>query len=505
MRLQDAVISYAARTPMALAVQGPDDQLTYRELDRLANRIARALEARGVRKNHRVAIWLEKSTFTVATMQAVLRLGAAYIPIDPLSPTARVHGLLTDYAVSALVTTAGRVTAVLTGSLASVPSLVTGGPGDACDWPALRECSDADLPDPGSGAEDLAYILSTSGSMGRPKGVCLSHRNALSFTGWAAAELAVTSEDRLANHAPLHFDLSVFDLYAAFQAGATVLLIPETWSFAPLKLNDFLIRQRPTIWYSVPSALLLMIQDGGLLDLAEPSLRAVLFAGEPFPVAPLRALRTSWPEARFLNLYGPTETNVCTFHEVKEMAAGDTTPIPIGRACSGDRVWARTESGGLAQEGEEGELMVAGPTVMLGYWGDAPQGDEPYSTGDIVRVMDDDNFQFMGRRDHMVKVRGHRVELGEIEAVLQAHPAASETVVLVSGSGLGARLNAFVVCNLEERPSLLQIKQHCATRLPRYMIVDRVWYLSALPRTGNGKVDRTALALRLNETTDQET
>ena len=498
MRLQDAVISYAARTPDALAVKGPDGSLTYGDLDRLANRIGRALEGRGIRRNHRVAIWLEKSTFAVATMQAVLRLGAAYIPIDPLSPTIRVQGLLAEYAVNAIVSTAGRVASVLTGTLARVPWLVTGGPGSACNWPELREHSDAELPDPGTAAEDLAYILSTSGSTGRPKGVCLSHQNALSFTHWAAAELAVTTEDRLTNHAPLHFDLSVFDLYAAFQAGATVLLIPETWSFAPLKLMDFLVRERPTIWYSVPSALLLMIEHGGLLDLTEPSLRAVMFAGEPFPVVPLRALRARWPEVRLLNLYGPTETNVCTFHEVKEMASGDTTPIPIGQACSGDRVWARKPDGGLARAGEAGELFVAGPTVMLGYWGETPQRSEPYATGDLVRALDDDSFQFVGRRDQMVKVRGHRVELGEVESVLQDHPAVSETAVVVSGSGLNTRLDAFIVCHLEEVPSLLAIKEHCATRLPRYMIVDRVWYLAALPRTRTGKIDRQILTRRLD-------
>jgi clorobiocin biosynthesis protein CloN4 len=258
---------------------------------------------------------------------------------------------------------------------------------------------------------------------------------------------------------------------------------------------DFVYRERISVWYSVPSALTLMMREGGLLDRPPPAaLRAVLFAGEPFPVAQVRELAT-WTSARLLNLYGPTETNVCTGHEVEPADLARDRPVPIGKATCGDTVWAEKPDGAAAGPGEEGELLVAGPTVMLGYWG----GDRqrcPYRTGDIVRVLPGGSFDYVGRRDHMVKVRGHRIELGEVEAALTAHPQVAEAAVIVTGTGITARLEAFVVSWPGCRPSVLALKRHSAGRLPRYMIIDEVHFVTGLPRTRTGKADRAALAAR---------
>ncbi len=158
-------------------------------------------------------------------------------------------------------------------------------------------------------------------------------------------------------------------------------------------------KQRPTVWYSVPSALILMMDHGGLLELPELPMGAILFAGEPFPIKYVRRLRERWPHVRLLNLYGPTETNVCTFHEVREVDPERTRPVPIGRACSGDTVWVAREDGSRVGEGEEGVLMVEGPTVMMGYWGHPPHGNGPYATGDLVRLSADAEYEYVGRRD----------------------------------------------------------------------------------------------------------
>jgi len=243
----------------------------------------------------------------------------------------------------------------------------------------------------------------------------------------------------------------------------------------------------------VPSALALMVRDGGLLDEQRPpALRVLLFAGEPCPVPVLAQLAGHLPDVRLLNLYGPTETNVCTFHEVTPADVARGVPVPIGRPCCGDEAWAERETGGRAGPGEEGELVVDGPTVMAGYWGRPPQRG-PYRTGDLVRVRPDGGFDYVGRRDHMVKVRGHRIELGEIEAALTQHPAVDQAAVVVLGAGTTARLAAFVVPAGRE-PGLLELKRHCAERLPPYMIVDSVVVLPELPRTANGKTDRRRLA-----------
>jgi amino acid adenylation domain-containing protein len=487
MSLRNLVMRSAQNMPDAIAVKDHDTHLTYGELDRLANRLAYALTELGVYPGDRVGIWLGKSAYAVAAMQAALRLNAIYVPLDPFSPAARIRTIINDCSMRALVTMRQRASTVLTDDLQHIASL-------CIDRDDLSAFSDAPGQWPESTDDDIAYILYTSGSTGKPKGVSISNRNALAFVEWASTMLSSTAADRFANHAPFHFDLSVLDLYAAFHVGATVYPIPDGLSYMPRQLVNFLMQEGLTVWYSVPSVLTLMMEQGRLLEVSSLPLRTILFAGEPFPVKHLRRLYKRWPEVRFLNLYGPTETNVCTYYEVTHLPDDWHKPVPIGKACSGDTVWAQKEDGTRAQTGEEGELMVVGPTVMVGYWGKPVYGNRPYATGDLVRLLDDGNYVYVGRRDHMVKVRGHRVEPGDIEAALEEHPAIHEAAVLVMGADLEARLMAFVVPVGEEIPSLLEIKRHCAARLPRYMIVDEVRVTSALPRTRNGKVDRQALS-----------
>lgn len=496
MNLQNLLISSAKRTPYALAVREPDASTTYGELDQLANRIARALTELGVRRRDRVAIWLDKSVRAVAAMQGVLRLGAAYVPIDPLSPAIRTRSILTDCTVKALVTTQRRAEVALADDLDYVACLCTDGTWKGQSWNNVMALSGEPVEVP-SNDNDLAYILYTSGSTGKPKGACISQRNALAFIEWAAQELQATSNDRFSNHAPFHFDLSVLDIYVAFHAGASVSLIPDGMSYAPQRLVNFIIQENITVWYSVPSVLILMMEQGNLLEKQDLQLRAILFAGEPFPIKHLRRLYEHLPSVQFLNLYGPTETNVCAFYKVQEIEPDRTKPVPIGRACSGNRIWAQKDDGTEAEPGEKGELIVSGPTVMLGYWGHPPQGDRPYATGDIVERLDNDNYLYVNRRDHLVKVRGHRVELGDIEAALMEHPEIEEAAVIVSGSGMDAHLVAFIVS--KANLPLLFIKRYCAERLPRYMIVDDVRSIPALPRTRNGKIDRLTLMQKAND------
>ena len=475
-------------------MHGPDGTLSYGELDALANRIAHTLAELGVRKGDRVGIWLEKSTRTVAAMQGALRLGAVYVPVDPQSPESRAYTIFEDCGIRALVTTQPRADAIRIDALAQVPALLAAGSApNAVAWEDLATRSADAVDDTTIAESDLAYILYTSGSTGKPKGVCISHRNALAFVEWAVADVKATSRDRFSNHAPFHFDLSVLDLYGAFLVGARVSLVPEGTSYSARRLVEFMTANAITIWYSVPSVLILMMDAGGLLELADLPTHTVIFAGEVFPIKHVRTMRKRWPKLRLLNYYGPTETNVCTSYEVHDIPEDQFRPVPIGRASSGDRVWAARADGSVAATGEPGELLVEGPTVMLGYWGKPPHGEGPYHTGDIVVQLPDGNYDFQGRKDHQVKVRGHRIELGEIEAALLAYPNLKDAAVVVAGDGPKARLVAFVVSTGGQKPSLLSIKRHCADRLPNYMIVDKVTTLDALPRTPNGKIDRLTL------------
>jgi amino acid adenylation domain-containing protein len=481
----------AREHPHRVAVVAADGVMTYRELDAAADRAAAGLRQLGVRPGDRVALWGEKSTRVVAAMQGVLRLGAAYVPIDPGSPPHRACLIARDCTVSAVVVDPLRASDLRAGLDGSTPMLLTQGAaeGERClTWADLEGLHDAEPAE--RHGDDLAYILYTSGSTGMPKGVCLSHRNALAFIEWAAVAIGVGPNDRLSSHAPFHFDLSVFDLYAAFRAGASVFLIPRADADAPARLVHLIEQHRISVWYSVPSVLMLLVERAGLGERAPTSLRAVIFAGEVYPVSQLAKLRAALPAARLFNWYGPTETNVCTAHEVGPEDALDTA-IPIGRAVCGDHAWARRPDGSPASVGEQGELIVEGPTVMLGYWGHPPQAARPYATGDNVTVLPGQAFRYVGRRDHMLKIRGHRIEPGEIEARLQSHPAVTDAVVLARGAGSAARLVAAIVA--PEPPSLIAIKVFLASELPRHMLVDELVVLDSLPRTSNGKVDRRRL------------
>ncbi|MFC7220680.1 amino acid adenylation domain-containing protein [Streptomyces polyrhachis] len=487
MRLHQLVIDSARRAPDAPAVRSSQGVFSYRELDDLANRYAAALHRRGVRPGDRVVLWTHKTLDAIALMQGALRIGAIYAPVSANNPAARVERIAAGCSPALVVTDADGIRRAAGGAWDdSVP---------LASFAEVREEAPAKAAPPPyeSGPDEPAYILYTSGSTGEPKGVCISHRNALSFVNWAVEEVGVTADDRLSNHAPFNFDLSVFDLYATFLAGASVVLVPEGLAYDPTQLGALIRREKITVWYSVPSALVLMMQRGGLLaDEPPPSLRVCLFAGEAFPIHQVHELRTAWPDVRMLNWYGPTETNVCTSYEVTDRDLGSTRPLPIGTAVSGDRIRIHPP------REREGEIVVSGPTVMLGYWGEEPQKGA-YHTGDIGRMGPDGMLEYVGRRDHMVKVRGHRIELGDIETVVAANPKVAAAACVVVGGGLDAKIHAVVVAAGPKGPGLLELKRECADRLPLYMVVDAVHVVPELPLTDNGKTDRHALLKQLTD------
>ncbi|MFJ9558578.1 AMP-binding protein [Streptomyces fuscichromogenes] len=480
MSLYSLVVEAAARTPHALAVHDLVTGLDYGALDARADAYLAALRGRGVRPGDRVLVWTDKTVEAVAVAQAVLRCGAIHVPVPRSNPRERVARIAGDARPALIVTDHDdRVPGTLCVPCADLVQEAEPRPESVPRRNAVSGAATAHHP---VRLSDPAYILYTSGSTGTPKGVCLSHGNALAFVEWACRELALTPADRLANHAAFGFDLSVLDLYGAFRAGASVHLVGETLAQAAGPLVDFLLERRITLWYSVPSALVLMAEYGELLERGPGALRTCVFAGEPFPLKRLKDLRRAWPGVRMLNWYGPTETNVCTSYEVTAADLARTAPVPIGSPAAGDRVW-------LA---DDGEILVSGPTVMLGYWGGEPQAG-PYRTGDLGRYDAGGLLEYRGRADDMAKIRGYRIEPAEVADVLVAHEAVRDAAVLVVGTGPDARLQAFVVPETGRTPGLVELRRHCAVFLPPYMTVDAVHVVDGLPRTPNGKVDRAAL------------
>jgi amino acid adenylation domain-containing protein len=348
-------------------------------------------------------------------------------------------------------------------------------------------------------ASDLAYILYTSGSTGKPKGVMLSHGNAAAFIDWCSDVFKPNEHDRFSSHAPFHFDLSILDIYVSLKHGATLVIVEEALGKEPARLAPWIAEKKLTVWYSAPSILSLLAQFGKLEQYDYSSLRLVLFAGEVFPIKYLKLLKSLWPHPTYFNLYGPTETNVCTFYKVpRVIPESQSEAVPIGKACPYCQPSVVDELGVKVTQGTEGELCIAGPTVLEGYWDlreNTAKAFLPghqkrwYRTGDIVRELVDGNYKFLGRRDRMIKKRGYRIELGEIEAALYRHPSIKEAAVLAFPDDNGVPIKAFTSTRDGSRLSMIELKKFCSENLPLYMVPDLFFCLESLPKTSTDKID----------------
>jgi len=503
----------AQTTPQHTAVEEDEGgTITYHDLAALSNRVRDRLRYLGVRRGDRVGIYLRKSIDTVALIFGILKTGAAYVPVDPGAPPARNAYILNDCSVKVVVVEKcfeERLRSEI-GRGDEMPSFfLLEGAGSGLPLKQALDNLQAQEPAPITETEivspdDLAYILYTSGSTGKPKGVMLSHRNAVSFIDWCSEVFEPNDKDRFSSHAPFHFDLSILDIYVPIKHGATLVLIGAEMGKDPTRLAALISQKRITSWYSTPSILSFLAQYGKLQQHDYSALRTILFAGEVFPIKHLRTLKSLLPKPRYFNLYGPTETNVCTFYEIPDYIPEERTqPYPIGKVCSHLQAIVVDEQGQEVPSGQEGELCISGFGVMQGYWNLPertaraflvdPSGQPWYKTGDIV-VQDvnvNGNYIYIGRRDRMIKRRGYRVELGEIEAGLYRHHAVKEAAVIaLSDEENGVRVKAFLSCKeAEHRPSLIELKRFCAENLPVYMVPDLFAFREVLPKTSTDKID----------------
>lgn len=510
--LIDFLRAAAQRRPAHVAVEeGASAQLlTYAELDALSDRVRDWLAAIGVQKGERVGVYARKSIDAYAAILGIMKAGAVYVPVDYAAPAWRSAFILHDCAVRAVVLETSLLAAWQeeTAKLGPAPvclalDAVNGGVGlaAALDRAPTRAATDTEV-----GPDDLAYLLYTSGSTGKPKGVMLTHRNAIAYVDWCSRIFQPTGDDRFSSHAPFHFDLSILDLYVPLKHAATVVLINADQGKEPMGLARLIAERRLTIWYSTPTILTLLAQFGRLETHDLSALRFVFFAGEVFPVKHLREVKSILTRPVFYNLYGPTETNVCTYHRIPDLVEPErTTPYPIGRVCEHLRARVVDLDHLDAPRGTEGELLIAGDNVMQGYWNlpersaDAfvtdAEGARWYRTGDMVIEQADSVFDFVGRRDRMVKRRGYRIELGEIEAGMYRHPGVHEAAAIALRDAAGdIRIKVILALADGEKKSVIALKKFCAETLPASMIPDLIEFVDALPKTSTDKVDYQRLS-----------
>ncbi|MFZ1083349.1 MAG: amino acid adenylation domain-containing protein [Terracidiphilus sp.] len=482
--LHEWLRSTAAATPNAPAIVEENRVTSFDEIFDQAAKLAALFIENGLQTQDRIALVLPKNTDAIVAVFASLLAGAIYVPIHPRWPQERIDSVLAECDARLVIEEGRRIIDRQTG--ATLPRPATN-PANLLN----------DLPDPPTfpsvNSEDIAFILFTSGSTGRPKGVALSHRAVAAFVRWTAEEFHITAADRLACPSPLGFDLSTFDLFNMALTGATAVLVPDNIVWMPRFLTQFVSEARISCWYSVPSILSGMLQDGRFSTHAYPDLRLILFAGEVFPSPILARLQAALPAARLVNLYGPTETNVVTWQEVPAVFDG-VNPLPIGRSCPYAVVCIDESSG---------ELLAGGDSLMQGYWNRPEetqrsfklvQGQRFYHTGDRVSIAPDGSYLFLGRLDRQVKRRGFRIELGEIEAALARHEVILESaVVAVETNAKGVVITAFLRLSAEGAITLAEVKARCGRHLPPYMLPDRIHVLDTIPKGSRGKIDYLAL------------
>jgi non-ribosomal peptide synthetase-like protein len=481
----------ASARPDTVAVVFGQEEVTYGELEKRANRAARHLRERGVKRGSVVAMLLPRSVDAYVTLLAILKAGAAYVPVDPTYPAESVAYILENSGAIALVTTAG-LTARHQGFRGAVVRIDTDALAIAAESPAGLP-RDEDRAEP----EDLCYIIYTSGSTGRPKGVMVEHRNVCHLVRAEGRIFAVRPEDRVYQGASLAFDLAVEEVWLAFHAGATLVAATEEMAHAGPDLSRQLARRGVTVLSCAPTLLSMMEGD-------VPGLRLLILGGETCS----NQLVARWARAgrRIVNTYGPTEaTVIATYTDVSP-----NQPVTIGRPVRGYHIHILDDELRPVRPGQTGEICIGGAGVARGYVGLPAEtrrrfvadpfatagstGGRLYRTGDLGRMDHEGNIHFLGRADGQVKLRGLRVELSEIESVLLEAPGvlAAGCVVRQTGGGI-PHLVGYVVplegCTVDEE----HLGSHLRSQLPAWMVPALIETVSDLPRFPNGKLDRASL------------
>jgi amino acid adenylation domain-containing protein len=471
--------------------------LSYAALDALAEHVARQLTALGHRAGGRIGLYTRRSSDAIAAMLGTLRTGGAYVPVDPRAPVDRNAEIHADCRVHAAFVEDRFVPAYRDAlrragrPQVTILPLAPVGLGQAlAGWAASPGVSQRiEQDDEATAPQGVACILYTSGTTGRPKGWMMSRAAIEIHAAWCHRLLAPSRTDAFANHAQFNFGMSLFDIYSSLRCGARLVLVPdEVRQHAP-RLTDMLASERVSIWFSGPAILSLMGQLEDLRSRDLRALRVVAFAGEVFPWSQLNALRSRLPHPRYFNFYGSTETNVAAYHELPAGVALDAPP-PLGRACEHYDARVMEPSGDPAPPGGAGELQLRGGDLVAGYWtqpaltaekliASADSGAPWFRTGDLVMSTPDGELRYAGRIGRMVKLRGYRVEPGEIEACLYQHPAVKEVGVVPVEGSMGL--------------AVIELKTFCATKLPAYMIPERFEFHQSLPRTSTGKIDLQVL------------
>ncbi len=485
-RIEEILASSATLWPGNIAVEQGDESINYKDLNHKAGLLADYLNKNLPSKNPRIGLLLPKSIATVISIFGVLKSGGAYVPLDFEAPAKRNSYIAKNCKLDAIITLKKTD---YQGFTENFIKHEINDPRIIIYLIDKTESGRNEMVFP-----ELAYILNTSGSTGHPKAVLFNDQNAISFIEWCNNTFEADQNSVFSSHAPFHFDLSILDLFFSVSNGAKLILIDSKTAKNPRALTHLIAEKKITHWYSTPTILKLILNYGKPERYDYSSLKYVLFAGEVFPIEPLRKLTELWPDKIFYNLYGPSETNVCTYFKIPLPIESDQThPFPIGKVCE------HLDAYLLLNQNKSNELCISGPSVCLGYLNEDQKAEHSffekngkrwYKTGDIVTIDKENNFFFMGRADRMIKKNGFRIELDEVENCFHNHPEISDAAVLSLTKEQGeVTIKAFLQKKENSSVSSDVMRNYCLEILPEYMLPDRIQFLGNIPKTSTDKTD----------------
>jgi len=475
------------RSPEATAVVYEDEEISYGELNRRANRLAHYLRRNGVGPEVSVGICLNRDIDLVVAILGALKAGGAYVPLDPGYPAERIRFMMEDGQIGILLTRE-RLTMPFMGEKAKVIRLDL-----ESEIIAAESCQN---PVSEGMMESLAYIIYTSGSTGLPKGVTISHKSVNRFLNWARDNFTQKELSGVLVSTSICFDLSIFELFAPLVSGGTVILVENLLHLSGLPSAD-----KVTLINTVPSAMTEIIRMNG----TPKSVTTVNLAGEPIKNKLVKRIYGLKHVERVFNLYGPSEDT--TYSTVALLDVEDENDPVIGKPITNTRIYLLTDFLRPVPVGVAGGLYIGGEGLARGYFNRPdltadrfrpdPYGQEGggriYQTGDRARYLPDGNIEFLGRLDHQVKVRGYRIELGEIEAVLSDHPEVREAIVAIREDAQGEKRIVGYVVQERETLTSVDLRNYLKQRLPDYLVPNIIMSLDAMPLTPNGKINRSAL------------
>jgi amino acid adenylation domain-containing protein len=511
MLLQHFFDDTARRLPDKVAVVCDGKCHTYADIDARVDKLARLLKARGVARGDRVALFLDNSAEMVVGVYAALRIGAVFMPVNPMTKQDKLAYLLNDSRASALVTHADLHTTwehalatnttvnscIVVGTSAAAATL----PQRCVPYPEATECISSLGVEPATIDQDLAGIIYTSGSTGDPKGVMLSHLNMVSATVSISTYLGLREDDVIICVLPLAFDYGLYQLLMAFKVGATLVLEP---SFAfPVKILELMARERVTVFPGVPTVFTLLMHMNGLEKFDLAALRMITNTAAALSEEHIRRLRALFPQAALFSMYGLTECKRVTYLPPGQL---DIRPTSVGRGMPNEEVWLVDESGRRLPNGSTGELVIRGSNVMRGYWekpeetakrlkpGPLP-GEVVLYSGDLFRTDEEGWLYFVARKDDIIKSRGEKVSPREVENAIHSLEGVLDVAVIgVSDEVLGQAVKAFVVLKEGHALTEREVIRHCLGHLENFMAPKYVEFVQDLPKTDTGKVKKTGLA-----------